>query len=293
MQCCLRFTLLLQYSDIDNGVTIIIILNQALKQWAEWGLAEKPTLLRVFKDGQNHHIGLIDAGGEKLVLKIFKHSFNKTIEVEYWTSELSLSPHLVMAANNTALYRFIEDQGYTPKRLKNLASTLKQTHNSVVNKGNDFDLIGYCDSYVMTANQEMQQWHAALMPILIEFSQDQTPKTYCHNDLVVENCLFTEHSALFIDWEFSQPNNPWFDLGAIVHYFKLDRSQSQEFLASYCAGWGKKAEQRIFYSSQISVLWCDLLWNMHITGNQYQSEHPDRFQQLIELALKLDIALST
>jgi thiamine kinase-like enzyme len=269
------------------------MLNHALKNWTDWGLVEKPTLVRIFRDGQNHHTGLIEASDQKLVLKVFKHSFNRTIKAEYWASELSLSPPLLMAANNTALYQFIDDQGYTPERLKNLANTLQHTHSDYVNNGRDFDLIGYCNSYLVSADAEMQNWHALLMPTLVEFSQDQTPKAYCHNDLVVENCLFTKDSALLIDWEFAQQNNPWFDLGAIIYYFGLNKSESLEFLACYQPGWEKKIEQRIYYTSQISVLWCDLLWNMHTAGNQYKTKHADRFQQLIDMALKLNIALAT
>ncbi|MBL4672297.1 MAG: phosphotransferase [Arenicella sp.] len=269
------------------------MLNQALTKWSDWGLAEKPTLVRVLEDGQNHHTGLIQAGDKKLVLKVFKHSFNRTIEAEYWASELLISPRLYMAANNTALYEFIDDQGYNPKRLKDLADTLSLAHQGDQKRFSEFDLIGFCDSYLVTAEAEIHQWHAALMPALLEFTQDQTPSTYCHNDLVVENCLFTNNSVLLIDWEFAQTNNPWFDLGAIIYYFNLTKSQTKKFLASYQHGWESKVDRRILYTSQVAVLWCDLLWSMHVMGNEYQNKHADRFEQLRGLALKLDITLPT
>jgi thiamine kinase-like enzyme len=271
------------------------MLNQALSKWSDWGLAEKPSLVQIFEDGQNHHTGLIQAGDKKFVLKIFKHSFNRTIEAEYWASERLISPRLYMAANNTALYEFIEDQGYNPKRLKDLARTLSHTHTNRDDKKrvSEFDLIGFCDNYLVTAEAEIHQWHAALMPALLEFTQDQTPRTFCHNDLVVENCLFTTNSALIIDWEFAQSNNPWFDLGAIIYYFGLTKSQTEEFLACYLPGWENKVKQRILYTSQIAVLWCDLLWSMHVMGNEYQKRHADRFEQLRKLALSLDIRLPT
>jgi thiamine kinase-like enzyme len=293
MPFCSLFTWLLPYSATANGYTIIAMLNQALSSWSDWGLAEEPTLIKVFDDGKNHHTGLIQVGEKKMVLKVFKHSFNRTIEAEYWASERLVSPRLYMAANNTALYQFIEDHGYRPKRLKDLAHTLRLTHQAEHKAVSEFDLIGFCDSYLVTAEADIHQWHDALMPALIEFTQDQTPSTYCHNDLVAENCLFSNDAALIIDWEFAQPNNPWFDLGAIIYYFGLSKSQTKEFLASYKPGWEAKVSQRILYTSQVAVLWCDLLWSMHVFGNEYQNKHADRFEQLRELAIKLDITLPT
>jgi thiamine kinase-like enzyme len=294
-QFCSLFTWLLPFSATANGDTITTMLNQALSNWSDWGLAEKPSLVQVFEDGRNHHTGLIQAGDKKWVLKVFRHSFNRTIEAEFWASERLISPRLLMASNNTALYEFIEDQGFTPSRLKDLAHTLNltHTHRREEKKVSEFDLIGFCDSYLVTAKAEIHQWHAALMPALLEFTQDQTPSTYCHNDLVVENCLFTNNSVRIIDWEFAQANNPWFDLGAIIYYFSLSKTQTQEFLASYRLDWEKKIDQRIFYTSQVAVLWCDLLWSMHVMGNEYQNQHADRFEQLRTLAEKLDITLPT
>jgi len=269
------------------------MLNQALRNWSDWGLAEKPTLVRVFEDGQNHHTGLIQSGDKKLVLKVFKHSFSRTIKAEYWASERLVSPRLYMAANNTALYEFIDDKGYKPTRLKELARTLSLTHHGKDKVVSEFDLIGFCDSYLVTAETVTQQWHAALLPALLEFTQDQTPSAFCHNDLVVNNCLFTDDSVLIIDWEFAQANNPWFDLGAIIYYFRLTKRQTKEFLACYQAGWESKVKQRILYTSQVAVLWCDLLWSMHVMGNEYQNTHAHRFEKLRKLVLKLDITLPT
>lgn len=267
------------------------MLNQALSNWSDWGLTEKPTLIQVFEDGQNHHTGLIQAGDKELVLKVFKHSFNRTIKAEYWSSELLVSPRLYMAANNIALYEFIEDKGYKPTRLKDLARTLSLIHQGKDKVVSEFDLIGFCDGYLATADAATQRWHAALLPVLLEFTQDQTPSAFCHNDLVVKNCLFTDDSALIIDWEFAQANNPWFDLGAIIYYFSLTKHQTEEFLACYQPGWESNVTQRILYTSQVAVLWCDLLWNMHLFGNEYQNTHAKRFEQLRKLALSLDIRL--
>lgn len=268
------------------------MLNQALENWSDWGFAEKPSLVSVFENGQNHHTGLIQSAGKKFVLKVFKHSFERTVKTEYWASERGLSPHVVSAKNNVALYHFVEDQGFTPERLKSLARTLKLTHKGTSKCGKKFNLIGFCENYLVAADAAMHHWHSLLMPVLTEFSNDPTPSTYCHNDLVTDNCLFTNDTTLLIDWEFAQTNNPWFDLGAIIYYFDLNKREAKEFLASYQPGWQNKVEQTIFLSSQIAVLWCDLLWNIHTYGKQYRHQHGERFEQLSQLAKKLNIRLA-
>lgn len=267
------------------------MLNDALKNWRDWDLLEKPNLVHVFNDGLNHHTGLIESGGQRFVIKVFKHSFNRTIETECWTSELGLSPKLHMAANNIALYEFIEDQGYTPAKVSNIALTLQRAHQSKATSVGDFDLLTFCETYLSEANQATHKWHADLMPILVEFTNDLTPWVFCHNDLVAQNCIFKHGSAMFIDWEFAQRNNPWFDLGAIIHYFELNNSEALKFLSSYDVGLQKKTNDRIFYTSQIAVLWCDLLWSMHTLSRDYKDQNLGRFDQLSKLAHKLGIEL--
>ena len=269
------------------------MLSEALENWAEWGLLEEPSLIKVFKHGQNHHTGLIESGDTRLVLKVFKHSFSRTIAAEAWASERSIAPTLHMAANNIALYQFVEDRGFSPSSLSAIAKTLTLTHQEREPTGKDFELLSVCQQYLTTADSSAHLWHKALIPALLAFRGDPTPWTFCHNDLVVENCLFNDGSVQFIDWEFAQRNNPWFDLAAIIVYFKLDQSEAQEFLSAYKRGWSNKTTEAIFYTSQIALLWCDLLWNMHNHGKQYRLENPERFQQLAALAAKIDIILPT
>lgn len=279
------------YSAIDNGDTVIDMLKQALENWLDWGLPEKPSLIRLFNNGLNHHTGLIESAGERFVLKVFEHSFSRTIAVEYWAAELAISPTLYVAANNIALYEFIEDQGYTVASLNSIAQTLTTTHQSPAPLTEKLDLFSVCDTYLSNANTGIYQWHSALMPLLTEFIEDPTPWVFCHNDLVTQNCLFKSGSTVLIDWEFAQHNNPWFDLAAIIHYFKLNDSQAQTFLSSYKPGWQQKIKDRIFHTSQIAVLWCDLLWSMQTLGADYQSKNAARFAQLRKLSLKVGVEL--
>ncbi len=269
------------------------MLNKALENWSNWGLLDEPVLVNVYRDGLNHHTGLIKSGDKHLVLKVFEHSFDRTIKAEYLASELGVSPKLYMAANNIALYEFIDDQGFRANSLAGLAQSLTHAHQCDDVSIEPFGLIEYCNSYLANANASMHQWHEILLPALNEFVEDSTPWTFCHNDLVMQNCLFSEGKAVFIDWEYAQPNNPWFDLASLIQYFNLDDVQIETLLSNYRKGWQAKVKDRIVHTSQIAVLWCDLLWHMQKRGNDYQTHHFERFERLRKLALELDLELPT
>lgn len=270
-----------------------ITLKKALKNWPDWGLSSEPSLDRIFTQGQNHHTGLIKAGEKCLVLKVFSHSFDRTIDVERWASTIGLSPNIVYAQQGVQLLEFIDDQGYQPSKLTSLARSLKCLHGTGKAEQHRFDLIEFANDYLVGADALTQQWHVQLLPIIKEFINDPTPWTFCHNDLVVENCLFKDNgNVVLIDWEFAQYHNPWFDLAAIIHYFKLSESQTATFLNAYATGWSAKTRERIFITSQMALLWIDLLWNMHQSGAGYRENNSERFAALALLAQQLNIVLT-
>ncbi|KZN51868.1 phosphotransferase [Pseudoalteromonas luteoviolacea] len=62
-----------------------------------------------------------------------------------------------------------------------------------------------------------------------------TDVRYCHNDLVKENILNTVVGLRFIDFEYAQANDLFFDLAALSCSFDLSPSQLSEVLARYFA----------------------------------------------------------
>jgi len=266
-------------------------LASSLKHWKSWGLNTKPRLIKTFTSGQNHSTGLIEVGNDRYVLKIFDHSFEQAMKAEYLANQLNVSPKVIYAGDNVALFDYIPSAAVPEITLVELAQTLAKVHSDKATSLEKFDLLTFCQTYLGTADELTLAWHQTLLPALNHFVNDSTPWCFCHNDLVQENCLINDKLYL-IDWEFAQQHNPWFDLAAIVVYFRLDEQQSSEFLNLYQAGWQKKMQDHIFYTSQISLLWGDLLWNMHKFGNDYRTDNTDRFDRLIQLAAKLEIDLT-
>jgi hypothetical protein len=274
------------------------MLEKALIDWRDWGFMSKPSLLQVFSQGQNHHTGLIEVDGQRYVLKVLGHSFERVIKSELWANERGFSPKIIYAANNIQVLEYIDDQGFSPAKLTPLASTLRSLHSVVGPHDIRFDLMAFANEYlpresINSIDISVRTWHQTLLPVLNEFINDPTPWVFCHNDLVKENCLFdAQKNPVIIDWEYAEQHNPWFDLATIVLHFELSQTQAIVFLESYQHGWSRQAFERIFISSQIAVLWIDLLWHLNKFGRNYRSENPKRFAKLQLLAEQLDIKLT-
>ena len=64
----------------------------------------------------------------------------------------------------------------------------------------------------------------------------------CHNDLNPKNLLFSIQSLKFIDWEFADMNDLYFDLAAVSVEFSLELLDEAYMLTLYFgkSGWNKK-----------------------------------------------------
>ena len=270
------------------------MLKSTLNHWQDWGFDSKPYLMQTFTQGQSHHTGLIDVDGKYFVLKVFNHSFEQALVAERWANTQGLSPNIIYAADGVQILEYIEAEVYTPSKLPKLANNLHKLHTAGAPNKKRFNLIQFANEYLINADDITNTWHQQLLPTLIEFINDPTPWVFCHNDLVKENCLFDQRGTVFfIDWEFAQKHNPWFDLAAIMLYFDLNKAQSRSFLEAYETTWSNKVSERIFYSSQVSLLWTDLLWNMHKYGSDYRYKKSYRFMKLASLAQQLNIDLTS
>ena len=271
------------------------MLEQALSHWQQWGLSEEPRFIRYFTEGKNHTTGLIESADHRYVLKRFNHSIDGAIKAQRHAAEYGIAPNVYYHDAQLCLMDYI---AHTPPSLEQLARALNVLHTQVKCNAPNLDLILFYDEYLVGAPETLKRQHQTLLPILNEFINDPTPWCFCHNDLVNENCLGAtqltttnieggaSNTAVFIDWEFAAQHNPWFDLAAIVLYQDLNDVQAAQFLHAY-KGWKINAERRIFLTSQIALLWGDLLWHICNFGHSYQAENTHRFAKLDTLIAKL------
>ncbi len=260
-----------------------MLTDESFEGWQSWGLTEKPSMIRPFTEGKNHQTFLIAYQGKKYVLKRFSRSCENAIVAQRCAAEHGIAPAVIYHNEKVAIMDYIS--GGLPN-LNATAHALKVLHQKMTPKyaPTAMNLMASYDEYLFNGSKTLQQQHAALLPKLREFIEDLTPQVFCHGDLVNENCLSTDNGkiAQFVDWEYAARYNPWFDLAAVILYRELDTNQAKEFLRQY-NNWQVKINDRIFITSQIAVLWCDLLWHINHYGADYEQQYSHRFEQLNQL----------
>ena len=264
------------------------MFTKALENWQNWNLP-KPQLIKQFNNGLNHHTGLIQSDNKLYVLKVFEHSAQQAIHAQQWAARLGIAPAIHFFDDNTLVMDYVEgDNSNARQNLNKLANSLSLLHSASFTETERFDLLSFCQLYLASADNELQQMHDRLLPALDSFVNDPTPWCFCHNDLVVDNCLFNSldiNAAILIDWEYAQYHNPWFDLAAVIYYFKLTEQQAADFLENYQTGWSVYQTKSIFYASQIALLWGDVLWHAAKFGPTYRPKLQQKLDDLERLLL--------
>ena len=79
-----------------------------------------------------------------------------------------------------------------------------------------------------------------------------------HNDAVLENLLLDGDRVWLIDWEYSAPASPYWDLATLANAADLDYAQSRGLLQDYCAGGARLDESILFDYRGLLRLLADL-----------------------------------
>jgi len=250
-------------------------LEATLNNWQVMSLAEKPTVIEKFTAGLNHQTYLISSANKKYVLKLFSQRASRAILAQKITSKKNLSPEILYTNKNedVMLMDYIStESSYDNTNITSLAQTIKEVHalsyRNIDTDFGKFDLLAFITQYRNEIGQTdipVNNLHHQLLPIVDLYLNDPTPWCFCHNDLVVENCLLSQNenpNTIIIDWEYAQINNPWFDIASVVHHFKLNEQQSAHLIQNYQPELAKQINSAIYFSAQCVVLWLDLLWYM-------------------------------
>ncbi|MBQ4832134.1 phosphotransferase [Pseudoalteromonas sp. MMG010] len=89
-----------------------------------------------------------------------------------------------------------------------------------------------------------QQYKSQLKQALYKVSVMPTDIAFCHNDLVKENIIDNENGTYFIDFEYAQSNDVYFDLAALSVSFNLNNEAQEQLLTRYF----KSIENRFYCS---------------------------------------------
>ena len=269
------------------GAAKQMLLEEALSEWASWTgdgeskrmlTSREPELVRTFTAGLNHAAALIRLDDELAVLKVFSQPASVELINHHWAANLGLAPQLLYtdADKRYAVMELAQGSELSPgevtkEQLGFLARSLSKLHEAdhKAFEQRGFDIQVFCAQYLEHAGAQAAVLHQEIEPLLVKFKNDSTPWCFCHNDLVVANCFVSEQAAMFIDWEYADYHNPWFDLAAIIYYFRLSESEIKDFLGEY----GRVGiSDHIINLSQVALLWGDMLWHLAKFGEAYWSE---------------------
>jgi thiamine kinase-like enzyme len=270
--------------------------------WRAWPIVGPPKISSRFESGLNHRTLLIVSAGKQYVLKIFESPAPMAIAAQRWAAKRALAAKVVYAPNDGRylLMDFLNSEELVASdpdiaNIKAIAELTRALHDEGISQTGIacgyFNYRAYCEQYLHECDPEIHELHHLLESVLDIFSNDQTQPCFCHNDLVLGNCLLDNGKALLVDWEFAQINNPWFDLASIIYYWQLNATQSRAFLAAYHRDLEEQHQQPIFYAAQCAVLWLDILWHLDKFGSAYYSKLTEKIRHLKELAQALEVHL--
>ena len=272
-------------------------VEDAIAEWRRWEVGVEPSIVRVFSEGLNHITAKLQTDNEYLVLKIFQGSGQNEVAAQSWANALGLAPkfrfidsELRYAVMDCVVDINLSQRAVSVTDLRAIGQTLRSLHTAtgwpVVSTV--FDPLGVCDTYLSQAGERANALHQQIKPFIEEFANDQTPWCYCHNDLVPENILVGDGRAIFIDWEYSNYHNPWFDIAGIIYYFGLSRRQIDALFEAYALVSAPQKQRRVFYSSQITLLWIDILWHLMRSGENAWPQLRTKEQDLHRLVKKIE-----
>lgn len=280
-------------------------ISELLSDWQQWPVTQAPQLIKKFNQGLNHRTYLIKSAETLFVLKYFASPQENAIEQQKQAFQLGIAPRIVFNSQDHQLVlmdyiaphkqnKFGDDIAIAQSlhRLHSNQRSSKQLPSNNTPTEQAFDLLGACDLYLVSCNDHIHNTHQQLKPTLMHFLNDGTAHCQCHNDLVIDNCLHDGEKALFIDWEYASTNSPWFDLASTIIYQNFDHLQTKRFLNAYHQNSRAMVNTPIFYSSQITVLWIDILWHLSKFGNQCWPKLNHKFVRLTKLANSLGIELN-
>jgi hypothetical protein len=143
--------------------------------------------------------------------------------------------------------------------LKLLGQALNLIHSTAVPK-NCLDIFSNSMSlYKNLLENSSHQWLCdQALRLYEELLKDGTNQVLSHNDLNHTNLLW-DKKFYFLDWEYSGPNHPCFDIASIVKTYQLNQSEIDHFSIGYGGNKElfriKKLNQWITFIQYLDEIW--------------------------------------
>ncbi|WP_372771239.1 phosphotransferase [Pseudoalteromonas sp.] len=171
-----------------------------------------------------------------LVIKHFDKQDNfKVTEVEKSLAKIKVVPKIVAlnAEEKLIAYQFIEHKDFDKRlHLPFLVAKLKKLHQLKLEY--DFDTINIEHTFNSFNDlQEFSDYQNDVIELIAKLRACKPLIGVCHNDLVIENLLFSLSDSWIIDCEYVGLNDVYFDLAALSSSLKLSEQDKNQLLSVY------------------------------------------------------------
>lgn len=181
-----------------------------------------------------------------LVIKHFDKQDNfKVTEIEKCLAKLNVVPKIVALndAEKLIAYQFIEHKGFDKSQhLPILIAKLKKLHQLKLDY--DFDTINI--EHTLSSFKDVQEfadYQNDVIDLIAKLRACKPLIGVCHNDLVLENLLFSTSDSWIIDFEYVGLNDVYFDLAALSSSLKLREQEKSQLLSMYFEQFNISEEQ--------------------------------------------------
>ncbi|WP_185843662.1 phosphotransferase [Pseudoalteromonas luteoviolacea] len=187
--------------------------------------------VRKLEKGLSNQNYYFEHAGVKKLLKLFSGPIPVgALQVQAQLAKQSQAQHVLHIDEQRKLIvlEYLTEKPGEVNISPELVRALVHIHQSKSPNNSELDLATHLKEAAIFLKQE----HLAksLITALTQWARDLR---YCHNDLVKDNVIETELGIYFIDFEYAQYNDLYFDLAALCCSFSLTKIEQRVLLLSY------------------------------------------------------------
>lgn len=219
-------------------------------EWRRWS-DSPPQLIRPLSGGLTNRSFLLQAGGDKLVLRLNTSNF-RALDLDRSAEAAALrradARHLcaplvyIDPDRRYLLTRFIHGaklELHQPRALAQIAQLLRLIHqlppiSAQLNIAHKADHYWQSIDQAAPFFQPLSKLHDLMQSLLQQHNDNPRAYCLCHNDLLPDNLILDASGQLrALDWEYAAVGDPFFDLATVAQGYQLDRRQQQALLMAY------------------------------------------------------------
>lgn len=188
-------------------------------------------VLRPLEKGLSNKNYYLETGQQSYLLKCYSNALpTMALDAQRQLAEVGVaqSPVVYDAHSRLALFDFVTQNDEAICLNEALLTRLQTLHQFA------FPEIGHLSlSTALTEAGQVLAQPAYATQLCSQLAQFEADICFCHNDLVRDNILATAQGPMFIDFEYAQYNDRYFDLAALCTSFSQTVNQGNAMLSRY------------------------------------------------------------